>query len=68
MDERFPLSVDTTADAHLGDEIYYRVDIPESIDRTDCSSPSSTPDLKDSKPLGKSTNMLEPLAEEYGRV
>ena len=68
LDDRIPLSIDTAGDTLLEDEIFYRDDIPGSIDRNDSSGPTSTPDRQDPKPFGEGNYMLEPLAEEDGRV
>jgi hypothetical protein len=68
LDDRLLLSIDTAADALPEDEIYFRDDIPGSIDRNDNSGPTSTPDLQAPKPLGEGNYMLEPLKEEDGRV
>jgi hypothetical protein len=67
-DDRLPLCIDTAVDALLEDEIVYRDDILASLDRNDSSSPPATPDLQDPRPVGEVTAVLEPLAEEDGRV
>jgi hypothetical protein len=68
LDDRLPLSVDTAPDALLEDEIFYRDEIPGTIDRHDGISPTFTPDLQNPKPLGEGNYMLEHLTEEDGRV
>jgi hypothetical protein len=64
MDDRFPLSKDTVADALLEDEIFFRNDTPGSIEENDSSSPTSTPLFPDPNPLGEGNHMPESLAEE----
>jgi hypothetical protein len=68
LDDRLPLSKDTVADALLEDEIFYRSDIPGSVDESDKISPTSTPGMQDPNPIGEGNYMLEPLAEDDKRV
>jgi hypothetical protein len=44
LDDRLPLSVDTAPDALLEDEIFYRDEIPGTIERHDGISPTFTPE------------------------
>jgi hypothetical protein len=66
--DRLPLCMDTAVDALIEDEIVYRDEILAYLDRNGSSIPPATPDLQDPRAVGEVTTVLEPLAEEDGRV
>jgi hypothetical protein len=68
LDDRLPHSMDTAANALLENEVFYREDIPALMDRNDSSSPPASPDIRDTKPVGEGSTIVEPLAEEDGII
>ena len=53
LDDRIPLRIDTAGDTLLEDEIFYRDDIPGSIDSNYSSRPTFTPDGRTLRILAK---------------